>query len=95
MLLWVKGLAEGCRPNPVARLQAAPDAVLYSLKFGSGAHLSRQQMELAKEVALRPSSDEVTIECLVERWMQEPTLEDFANAVAKAFIPGRRSAPVE
>lgn len=87
MLLWVRGLEEGCRVNPVAGLHDAPDAVLHSLKFAAHAHLSQDQFEIAKLVALRVPTLEVSVSSLVQRWRVVDELRDFANAVEKTFLP--------
>lgn len=92
MLLWVRGLEEGCRVNPVGRMHESPDAVLHFLKFQAHAHLSDDQFNAAKLVALKVLPRELSVAVLVKRWRQVEGLQDFANAVEKAFLPRQQGA---
>lgn len=75
--------------NPVSTIGANPYHVLYLLQLAAQYELSVAREELAKSVGLRVAAekDEPNVHDLIEAWKAEPSLIDFANAVAKAVLP--------
>lgn len=78
----------GMTMNPIATIGADPYHALYLLQLATQYELGVAREELAKTVALRVAAEkEPNVRDLVEAWKAEPSLVEFANAVAKTMLP--------
>lgn len=78
----------GMTINPVANFAAEPDWCLRMVQNAAQYDLGFNSFDLAREIGLRVAAQQApNIKVLVDAWKQEPALNEFADAVAKAMLP--------
>lgn len=74
--------------NPVALFAVDTDACMGLVQQAAMVNLPHDDLALAKAIGLRIAESQTpSVRALVEAWKQEPTLADFAAAVARAMLP--------
>lgn len=75
--------------NPVAGFENFPDGILGFLQNAVGVRLTPEQRGLARQIGLGVfQGREGTLRDFVEAWRAAPELAAFAQAVARAMLPG-------
>lgn len=78
-----------CTMNPVENFARGPLAALYLLQLAADVPLDEKALQLAVLVGLQAcDSTPPTISSLADAWAQESTLQAFAMAVRRAWLPG-------
>jgi hypothetical protein len=79
---------KGITLNPMALFADEPDTCMELAQQAAMVNLPHDDLELAKSIGLRIAESQTpSVRALVEAWKQEPTLADFAAAVARAMLP--------
>lgn len=74
--------------NPFEDFASAPEVCLCIIQNAALYDLGFDSFDLARSVGLSVAATQVpNIKVLVDAWKQEPTLKEFADAVAKSMLP--------
>ena len=81
-------LGQGMTFNPIALFAVDTYACLQLLQQAAMVNLQDDDLALAKSTGLRVAESQTpSVRALVEAWKQEPSLTNFAAAVAHAMLP--------
>ena len=74
--------------NPVAMFAVDADACMVLMQQAAMDNLSNDELTLAKSIGMRVAESQTpSVLALVEAWKQEPSICNFAGAVARAMLP--------